>query len=189
MDIALEPIPAAPAPAADASTPDLPPSLPSLREVTTGLAGLLALGAAGAVGAHGLTLHAFPGALWTSAGALVLTGPALLVVHQFLGLQAAPDRVIGSLAHALAKGGIFALGLVPFQLFFSVTTTRGPGFLALLLCGIAGSGLLAATRGLVDAELHAGATPMQRLHVRGLAAGWALLTLLVGLRLGWEVMA
>lgn len=189
MDIAL---PVAPVPV-ESAPPDTvavdPPSLPSLREVGLGLGGLLALGAAGAVGAHGLAVHAFPGALWTSAGALVLTGPALLVVHQFLGLQAAPDRVIGSLAHALARGGALALGLVPFQLFFSVTTTRGPGFLALLLCGIAGSGLLAATRGLVDAELHAGATPMQRLHVRGLAAGWALLTLLVGLRLGWEVMA
>ena len=172
----------------DAATPT-GSSLPTVRDVAQGLGGLLALGTAGALGAHGLTPHAMPGVLWTSAGALVLTGPALLVVHQFLGLQAAPDRVVGSMAWALAKAGQLAMGLVPFQVFFSVTTQRGPGLLALLLCGLGGTGLLAAMRGLVDAERDAGSTGTQLMHVRGLALAWAALTLLVGLRLGWEVMA
>jgi len=181
--------PPAPPSANDPASPDLPPPLPALAEVVRGLGGWLALGTAGAVGAHGVAVSAFPGPLWTSAGAVVLTGPALLVVHQFLGLRAAPDRVIGSLAHALARSGHLALGLVPFQLFFSVTTQRGPAFLALLLGGIAGTGLLAAGRGLIDAEVATGTTGAQALHARALAVGWSVLTLLVGLRLGWEVMA
>lgn len=164
-------------------------SLPSLQEVAHGLGGLLALGAAGVVGAHGLAPQALPGVLWTSAGAVVLTGPALLVVHQFLGLQAAPDRVVGALAWALARTGHLAMGLVPFQVFFSATTARGPGLLALLLAGIGGVGLMAAMRGVVDAERDSGATGAALLNARGLAVGWAGLTLLVGLRLGWEVMA
>jgi hypothetical protein len=130
-----------------------------------------------------------PGVLWTSAGAMVLTGPALLVVHQFLGLQAAPERVVGSLAWALTRAGQLAAGLVPFQIFFSLTTARGPGLLALLLCGMGAMGLRAATRHLLDAERDAGASDLQQINARLLFAGWAALTLLVGLRLGWEVMA
>lgn len=179
---------------ANVGSPDAPigteeEALPSLRELVHGMGGLLALGAAGVVGAHGLAPSALPGVLWTSAGAVVLTGPALLVVHQFLGLQAAPDRVVGALAWALARAGHLALGLVPFQVFFSVTTARGPGLLALLLAGLGSVGLVAAMRGVVDAERATGATGRSLMNAHALAVGWAGLTLLVGLRLGWEVMA
>ncbi len=163
--------------------------LPPLRRVLTGAAGFLVLSLVGAVQPTGLSWADAPGGLWAGPGALVLTGPALLVAHQFLALRAAPDQIVGQLAEALARAGSLAWGLVPLQLFFTVSTGRGPGVLALLLAGVGAAGLIWTSRHLLDQEraADAGAAEMARAHVLVLA--WSSLTALIGLRIGVSVLA
>jgi hypothetical protein len=162
--------------------------LPELTRVVGGVVGLVALGASAAVGAHGVLLDAIPSGLWVGGGALLLTAPALLVAHQFMGLSAAPERVMGALAETVARGGMLALGLVPFQAFFSFSTLRGPGLFALLLMGMGIAALMSAGRQLMDAEREAGAEGVPLLRARTLVMGWSLLTVLVGMRLAWAVL-
>lgn len=164
------------------------PELPELRRVAGGIGGLLALGTSAAFGAHGAVVHAVPNGLWVGGGALLLTAPALLVAHQFMGLSAAPERVMGALAETVARGGMLALGLVPFQLFFSATTLRGPVLFTLLLAGIGAAGLVSAGRQLMDAERAAGTSGLELAPARLLVTGWSTLTVLVGLRLAWAVL-
>lgn len=163
--------------------PDRP--LPSAREVATGLVGLTALGAAGAVGAIDGGLGSLHAGVWTAGGAAALSGPMLLVAHQFLGLAGAPEQVVGALARAVARGGALALGLVPLQLFLSATTQKGPGFLALWLLGLGALAVIGTGRDLVAAE-RAAAGSVYKAQL--LSMGWGLLCLLVGLRLGVEVL-
>ncbi len=160
--------------------------LPAPAEIARGLGGLLALGAAGVLGGGGAT--ALPVGLWSGLGALALTAPALLVVHQFVRGRAAPEAVVGTLGSAIAKGGALALGLVPLQLFFSCTTHRGTAFLALLLGCTAVGTLASAAAELVRWERRAGAVGGQLVAAGVLAWSWALITLFIGLRLGWGLL-
>lgn len=164
------------------------PRLPEARRIGTGLLGLVLLGAAGSVGDGGAGLSGVPAGLWSGLGALALTAPALLVAHQYLRGRAAPEAIVGALATALVRGGELCLGLVPLQLFFTCTTGRGGTLLGLLLGGVAAGALLGATRDLVDAERAGGGEGAQVATARALAAAWAGLTLLIGLRLGWGLL-
>ncbi len=169
---------------------DTPPPMeaPELSRVLTGMAGLLALGAVASIGGHGALVHVAPSGLWIGAGSLVLTAPALLVAHQFLGLDAAPDEVVAVLGETVARGGRLALGLVPFQAFFSATTTRGPGLFALALAGVGLAALAFAGRHVVDAERRATTNLAQRARAHFLVLAWGVWTLAVGVRLAWAVL-
>jgi hypothetical protein len=161
---------------------------PELSRVLVGMAGTLALGTVAAFGSHGALLHVAPSGLWIGAGSLVLTAPALLVAHQFMGLDAAPDEVVAVLGETVARGGRLALGLVPFQAFFSATTERGPGLFALALAGIGLAAQAFAGRHVVDAERRCTTNLAQRARAHSLVLGWGVLTVLVALRLAWAVL-
>jgi hypothetical protein len=180
-----ETIPTAP-PAVPEANP--PMEAPDLSRVLVGMAGVLALGTAAAIGGHGVFPHVAPSGLWIGAGSLVLTAPALLVAHQFMGLDAAPEEVVAVLGETVARGGRLALGLVPFQAFFSASTERGPGLFALALAGIGAMALVFAGRHVMDAERRVTADLVQRARAHSLVMGWGMLTVLVGMRLAWAVL-
>lgn len=100
-----------------------PEPLPS-HAVFGALAGLTGLGAAAALGMldSDAPLRLVPSVLLVDLGALALTTPALLAIHQFLGLHANVEDLVAALARALVRGGQVAGGLVVVVLAFAVTT-------------------------------------------------------------------
>lgn len=175
-------------PAAAAAPPATCLEPPELSRVLTGIAGVFALGCVAALGGHGALAHVAPSGLWIGLGSLVLTAPALLVAHQFMGLDAAPEEVVAVLGETVARGGRLALGLVPFQAFFSATTERGPLLFALALALLGGASLVFGGRHVVDAERRVTEDVLQRARAQSLVLGWGMLTVLVGLRLAWAVL-
>ena len=152
--------------------------------------GYVALALAGAVGGIGAPFdeQAVPTThLWSGMGALVLTVPALLVAHQFLGLQARPEQALTGMTTAFLKGGDLALGLTPFLLFFSATTSRGPAMLGILVACIGAAGLWIAGRAVVDAE-RATQSPLGLLaRAQALAMVWASLAMAIVIRVALGV--
>lgn len=130
-----------------------------------------------------------PLTLVTHLGALALTAPSLLVAHPVLGLRAQPEALVTALASAYVRTGHLALGLVPFGLFFALTTSIGPQVVAVTSLVAGALGLTAAAGGLVAAERRADPVlpSWGRMHV--LTAGWVLLTLAGAVRIAFEVSA
>ncbi len=118
-------------------------------------------------------------------GATLLTAPALLALHQFLQLSARPEAMVSALAHALVSGGRVAMGVAPVGLFFAATTSQWP---LILMAGFALCGIVTATvavRSLRAVEAVAGPVAPR---FSALLYGWAGLTTLIALRIGFDVI-
>lgn len=169
--------------------------LPS-RALLGSLLGLLGLGAAAGLGMLELAapLRVVPSVLFVELGALALTTPALLAIHQFLGLHADVEALVGALAHALVRGGQVAAGLVVVVLAFAVTTDLA---LVALLAALLAVGVftnVVANRELARVEQHA-RRGLGHAHVDReleprftlLLLGWTLLGWAIALRLALHV--
>ncbi len=159
-----------------------PVAAPSVLRVLLSVAAMGLVAAAAALGAADVDVlvRAIPALAAPTLGALVLTAPALVAVHQFFGLDAAPERLIVALAHAVVAGGRIALGLVPVVLFFAATSTLWPLALAaaVTIPGLAMA--CVAMVGLRDAETSALVMPPR---FAMLLVGWAMLSLAIALRI------
>lgn len=165
---------------------------PDVRGVAGALAGFVVFAAAGALGATHWdeATRLLPSAVTAAAVPLVFTTPALLVVHQALGLHGSPHALIRSIVDAFVSVGRLALGLAPAVLFFSATSGKGvPLYLAasgiLLVVGLrrAGRGLKAADA--EDTDLDTGELRARR---GLLVTGWMVLTGLISLRVGFGLL-
>lgn len=117
-------------------------------------------------------------------GALMLTAPALVAIHQFLGLNAPPQRLVIALARAFVASGRIALGLVPLALFFSATSGLWP----LVLGGaIAISGVAMAAVALVELRAIETAELVMPPRFALLLVGWCGLGVLIAIRIAFEV--
>lgn len=173
-------------PASSPATLELPPTH-SLPTVLGALGGMALLGLATTLGSGAVEVIA-PGTVLLLAsllGATLLTAPALLALHQFLKLSARPEAMISALAHALVAGGRVAMGVAPVGLFFAATTSQWP---LVLLAGFALCGVVTAmvAVGSLRAVEAAAGSPSARFG--GLVLGWAGLTTLIALRIGFDVL-
>ncbi len=142
--------------------------------------GLVAASAALGAAEPAVVVRALPALAAPAIGAVVLTAPALLALHQFLGLDAAPERLVLALSRAVVAGGRIALGLVPVMLFFAATSTLWPVALA---AAVAIPGLAmacVALLGLRDAETEALIMPPR---FALLLVAWAGLSLAIAVRI------
>lgn len=171
------------APAADSP----PIAAPTATELLHAVGGLAALGLCAGLGSGDLATAArsVPAGLLAGGGALLLTGPALVVAHQFLGLGGRPEVLVAALGRGFVTAGRVALGLAPAMLFASATSGLWGYGLVVLLMGAAVLGFANGARRLVAAE--GGASAWNTLAMHGLVGTWIALTSLVGLRLGWDV--
>jgi len=166
----------------------VPPPSPALRTVLGSLGGMVVLGLATSLGSGSAAVVA-PGSLLVLApllGAVLLTAPALLALHQFLRLSARPEAMVAALAHALVAGGRVALGVAPVGLFFAATTAQWPLVLLLgfALCGVVTAAVAVGSLRSVEAA-HAGTLSPR---FEALVFGWAGLTTLIALRIGFDVL-
>lgn len=164
--------------------------LPTPLEMGRAALGFTALGVCAALGASSAQSAAglAPNGLIVQAGALVLTGPALLVGHQFLGLEASVPSLVDAMARAFVRTGTVALGLVPAVLFFSATSGLAPVLFGLAMVGMGANGLLDAMLGMRDAERAAGddkGRGLREAKIQLLALGWAVLAGLIGIRIAF----
>jgi hypothetical protein len=159
-------------------------STPSVATVVAALGGMVLLGVCAAAGS--LRLSAFvPGTFITLAsvlGAVLLTTPAFVALHQFLGLSARPEATVAALSGAVVAGGRVAAGLAPACLFFAATTQ-----LWLFLLGFA-----LAIPGVVTAVVAAGSLRAAEgegsPRFTALLAGWMVLTSLIALRISFDLV-
>jgi len=117
--------------------------------------------------------------------ALGLTAPALIAVHQFLRLGAAPEQLAAALGRALIHAGRVAGGLAVVVLFFAATTRLATPMLAVALAGV---GVFTSATACVEL------TAVERRAARVVAPaftllliGWLSLSWLVALRVGADV--
>ncbi|TNE88784.1 MAG: hypothetical protein EP330_13415 [Deltaproteobacteria bacterium] len=165
--------------------------VPTLVDLAVSIGQFALLGAACGVGAGeiGMAARTVPSGLVVGTGALVMTAPALVVMHQYLGLAADPDQLVHTLSRGFVRAGRLAVGFAPLGLFFSTTTNLWALFLALALGGIGITilGRLVWELRLVEVE-HPAPSPTSRgLTMSLLTAGWAGLATLIALRLAWDV--
>jgi hypothetical protein len=175
--------------AAELAPSALPETLPGAARLGRAVVGFALLGACAALGAEPSSAASIgPSALIVDVGALVLTGPTLLVGHQVLGLEAPVTALAGALGNALCRTGDLALALCPALLWFAATSGLASPVLVLFLIGMAAVGLAHAWAGLRDAELAVGPAGSARVvrdaKMQSLTLAWMGLTALVGLRLG-----
>jgi hypothetical protein len=166
-----------------------PPSLPlPPRALIGALGGLLGLGAAASLGALDWIAGArlIPSVLLVELGSLVLTTPALLAIHQFLGLHASVEELASALARALVRGGQVAAGLVPVVVGFALTTDLAIVALlgALLAVGVFTSVVGCAELGAVERRA-SGLNDDPRFTL--LLMGWMILSWAIALRIGVHV--
>jgi hypothetical protein len=182
--------PSTPAPAA--ALERTPAASATPRQLLLAAGGCLALDAAAALGAGDpqVAARALPAGLAIFLGTVLLTAPALVVAHQFLGLKAKPEELLRALSWGFVRCGVVALGLAPFALFFAATSSLW----AVALCGslfIAGlAGLSRADRELREVERGIGDAELERRRVGVMTlvvVGWATLSFLVALRITWDV--
>ena len=156
----------------------------TVSAVLAGLGGMVLLqlcAASGSVDVDAIV----PGTFVTVAsllGSVLLTTPALLALHQFLGLSAKPEATIGALAQALVVGGRVAAGLAPACLFFAATTEL---WLALLAFGLAVPGITTAI--VAVAALRRAEGPSSNRFTL-LLTGWTVLTTLIALRIAVDLV-
>jgi len=135
-----------------------------------------------------------PTALLDVSGALLLSTPALIVAHQFLDLRARPEQLITAITSGLTQTGKLAWGLAWVVLFFAATSSL---WLPALLCSMVGLGFVAYV--LCRDKLNAVELAATREHdpkAKGISPkftllvhGWLGLTLLIALRLGFDLGA
>jgi hypothetical protein len=156
---------------------------PTLGEVLTAGAGLAALGACAGLGAGAfdVALRAVPAGLVVAAGAVILTGPALVVAHQYRGMAAPPEALVGALSRGFTACGRVALGLSPALLFFSATSGLWAACYCLFMAAAGSAGGVVAARELLRAEAASGQGP----GIAGLTLSWSALAALIALRIGW----
>lgn len=121
--------------------------------------------------------------LLAPSGALLLTVPALLVVHQYLGLRAPPRALVHVIARAFCRSGDLALALAPTLLLFATTSELGPVLFALTLFGNGAFTLLGTVLDLHAAEGRHNEQLAQRAQMFFLAVSWAGLAALIALRI------
>lgn len=184
----------------EAVTPTLKPSAPAAptstlapptgTQLLVAAGGFFALGLAASLGSGSAATitHNLPGTLFTSIGALVLTGPALLVAHQFLRLEASPVALATALGRGFHVSGRLALGLAAPMLFFSATSTIWTTLLTLALFAIGAMGLHATLTWLVNVETRAGADLAKQTHMYLLSLAWCALTGLTALRIAVDAL-
>ncbi len=190
-------------------TPREPGARAQVAGLFRALVGLGLLGAAAGLGAlgdtpdhfshtsrWGITLRMIPATVLNIGGAVLLSSPALVAIHQYLDLRARPEALAAALTRGVILVGQLAAGLAPVVLFFSATTNLWlPAFLASML-GLGAVGYIVCARELTkaeragaesgdDAETSASVEPAPRFHA--LVHGWLLLTLLIALRLGVDL--
>lgn len=120
-------------------------------------------------------------ALVPFGGALVLTLPALLVVHQYMKLSAPPVALFHALVRSLVGTGQIALALVPVTLFFSLSSSLGADMFVLLWAGL---GLFNGALSVLNLQAAEEASTLQgRASMFTLTMGWVVLAGLVALRL------
>lgn len=159
-----------------------PAPLPEGRVLLSAAAGWILAGVATGLGAPApeIAARSVPAGLVVGLGALLLTGPALVVGHQFLGLSARPADLAAGLAEGFVRSGRFAAGFAPFLAFFALTTSLWLPAAALVGALAAIVALGRATAGLRRAE-----APSARMD--GLVLAWGALASLVTLRLALDV--
>lgn len=152
-------------------------------ELLQGILGLAALGLCAGLGSgDGITAaRVVPTGLLVGGGAFALTGPALIVAHQYLGLRATPDALFHAMTRGFAATGRAALGLCPAMLLFSATSGLWAGVLGMFLAGLFGLGLAFTVRRLSQAE----GGPFS-VRWSTLLLAWNGLVSLVALRLAWD---
>lgn len=157
------------------------------RDLSLALLGLLALGGAAALGGPptGPGLRLIPSVLLVQLPALALTAPALIAVHQFLGLSAAPESLAAALGRALIHAGRVAGGLAIVVLFFAATTRLATPMLVVSLAAVGVFTSATACVELTAAERRAGTVVAPLFTL--LLVGWVSLCWLVALRIGVDV--
>ncbi|MCO4744913.1 MAG: hypothetical protein KC912_08990 [Proteobacteria bacterium] len=169
------------------------PDSPTLAHLAIAMAQFALLGAAAGIGSGDLAtaVRTVPSGLAVGTGALVMTAPALVVMHQFLGLAADPDALVHTLSRGLVRGGRLAFGFAPMALFFATTTNLWAVFLTLVLAATGGTILMRLMVDLRRVEIqHPAPNPATRgFTMTALTAGWAGLAVLIALRLAWDVAA
>ncbi|MFV8755317.1 hypothetical protein ACNOYE_32605 [Nannocystaceae bacterium ST9] len=155
------------------------------------IAGLLGLGAAAGLGAFDAIagLRMIPSVLLVELGSLALTTPALLALHQFLGLHADVEALASALARALVRGGQVAAGLIAVVLGFAVTTDLA---IPALIAALFAVGVFTSVVGCVElSAVERRATPRPRFaddpRFTALLIGWVILSWLIALRIGVHV--
>lgn len=184
-----------------ASSPSLEIQLPRplearpLTGLLRALAGYTVLGLAASSGAAEgiIVLKASPVVLGIALLPLLLTAPALLVVHQFFGFKASPKAVIASLGSGAGEAGRLALGLAPIVLFLSLGSMPWGVVLGVSLCWAILRGLRATVGALRRAEELASVLPVEAPDpqkmarpasgITPLGLAWWLLVALMSLRL------
>ncbi len=153
-------------------------ALPGGRALLGAAAGWACAGLASGLGAPApdMAARAVPAGLVVVIGAMALTGPALVVGHQYLGLAARPVDLAAGLADGFVRSGRTALGFAPALAFFALTTS-----LWLPMAVLAGGTAALVALGWAVSGLRRAEAPSLRLD--GLALGWSLLASLVALRL------
>ena len=157
------------------------PAFPSPLAFVRGLAGYALLGTVAALGGTNLVHHGSAGVV-AGAGALVLTVPALLVIHPFLGLRAPPESLVAAILRPFSRIGDVCLGLTPALLLFRATSGLAPVLFGLALLGCGTLGFSLSIRELVRAE---GDSPAR---MTLLAWAWAGLAALIGARLAFGLL-
>ncbi len=140
-------------------------------------------GVAGLSASNLTSLTTVEAGLLAPAGALLLTVPALLVVHQYLGLLAPPRELLHVIARAFVRSGELALATTPILLLFSATSAQGPPLFFLLLFGNGAFTLAGAVLDLHSAEERHSAGLAKRAEMFCLASAWAGLAALIALRI------
>ncbi len=151
-----------------------------VRDTLAACGGFALLGAAGALGGGAWPrVPSFAlGLLLVPAGAWLVTGLSVLVVHQYLDLDARPESIGRALLAGFVRTGHLAAALVPVALFFTSTSPMWPRLTVGLLCLAGACGLPATARALQAAEPQA--------DHRGfvwLLRGWQLFAALIALRI------
>lgn len=175
-------------------------TMPGVIEVIGACGSLALLGICAGLGAGEVALaaRAVPAGLLVAAGSVVLTGPALVVAHQYQGLQADPQQLVSALSRGFVTCGEIALGLSPILLFFSATSGLWAALYSLFVAGAGAFGGAVTARQLLRAEAaarpagaeltdHADLTA--RAGMGGLVLAWSTLAALIALRIGWGMAA
>lgn len=155
---------------------------PAVGRVLVAVAAMAGAGVAAGLGSGELDVAARAGAvlMGPALGATVLTAPALLAVHQFLGLHGRPERLVAALARALVAGGRVALGLVPVALFFAATS----GLWAMAMAAVvAVPAFVMIAVALVDLQAAEHASAPTTPRFTALVLAWAVLAAAIGGRL------
>lgn len=174
----VDPLPLAVAPAF---------AVPNGLEIGLGLVGYLALpfvGLLDTAGGPGVLVAAIAPPL----AALFLSVPSLLVGHQYLGLLASPGDMLRDIGQVFVRCGQLALGLVPAVGLYAATSSLGPVALMVALLAIGTTSVVLARRRIEQREASINPSPRGRLRMSALAIGWSALSLLVGARLGLELL-